>query len=55
MKKLPKREDNTKKTYYSYLNCWSKNHKICYVVILVTVLLFFGALMYWLKSSGILY
>ncbi len=56
MKRLPKREDNDKKqAYYAYLNRWNKNHKIHYVIILVTVLLLFGALMYWLKCSGILY
>ena len=56
MKKLPKREDNDKKqAYYDYLNCWNKNHKIRYVIILVIVLLLFGALMYWVKSSGFLY
>lgn len=56
MKRLPKHEETEEKqTAYEYLNRWNKNHKIRDILITLGVLLLFGALMYWLKSSGILY
>ncbi len=55
MRRLPKREDNDEKqAYYDLLNRWNKNHKMRFIIILVIVLLLFGALMYWLKSSNLI-
>ncbi len=56
MKRLPKHEETEEKqAAYEYLKRWNKNHKILDILITLGVLLLFGALMYWLKSSGVIF
>lgn len=56
MSRLPNHEDIPEKQAASeYWNRFLKNHKISYVLITLAVLVVFGLLCYWLKSSGIIF
>ena len=56
MKRLPNHEETPEKqAAVEYQNRFYQNHKISYVLITLLVLFVFGALMYWLKNSGILF
>jgi hypothetical protein len=56
MNRLPKHEDTEEKqAAYEYLNRWNKNHKVSHILIMLGVIVLFGVLMYWLKSSGFIF
>ena len=56
MKRLPKHEETEAEQFRAdLLNRMSQKYKIRDIVILIAVLLLFGAIVLWLKSSGVLF